>query len=136
MTRDQATLRQDVVSSDPKDAASPYGYIFAFRPNGTHARVVFADDSMRDVPLSALNAANAVPSPVMTESRDYHWTRHTFRCEDCGKLCRASAESLASHRATDPDGYVDVTDAQLASDFSLCLSCFYSDDIAGEHITA
>jgi hypothetical protein len=70
MTRDQATLRQDVVSSDPKDAASPYGYIFAFRPDGTHARVVFADDSMRDVPLSALNAANAVPSPAMTESRD------------------------------------------------------------------
>lgn len=53
MTRDEAYLKQEVVSLDPKDAAEPRGYIFAFRAANV-ARIIFENFSMRDVPLSSL----------------------------------------------------------------------------------
>lgn len=53
MTRNEAYLKQEVISNDPKDANEPRGYIFALRANDM-ARVVFDDRTMRDVPLTVL----------------------------------------------------------------------------------
>ena len=63
------------------------------------------------------------------------WTKITFRCEDCGKICYASQESIDASRAQDPEAYADVTDADVVSGFSWCLSCAWSDTpVAGEHV--
>ena len=55
MTTSKFHLRQQVVSSDSKDAAHPYGYVFAIRANGLY-RIIFEDDTMRDVAEEYLEA--------------------------------------------------------------------------------
>jgi hypothetical protein len=70
MTREEAYLKQDVISSDPQDAIEPRGFIFALR--GDNARVVFADNAMRDVPLASLTSAEPVEPPKPMTKKAIH----------------------------------------------------------------
>lgn len=56
MKRNEAYLKQEVVSNDPKDSVEPRGYILCFRGTIEYpmARIVFEDHSIRDVFLSEL----------------------------------------------------------------------------------
>jgi hypothetical protein len=54
MRKIDCSLKQNVISDNPKDAIEPHGYIFAFRGE-TMARVVFNDMAVRDVLLSDLS---------------------------------------------------------------------------------
>lgn len=64
------------------------------------------------------------------------WTKHTARCQDCGRLFYVSQEYLNEQRASFQEecDRENVTDAQLASDCEYCLGCVDGESPAGEYV--
>ena len=59
------------------------------------------------------------------------WSAAVYRCADCERWAFIAADVLEEMRAE----YPDATDAEHASDVTVCLSCAYDVEHAGEHTT-
>lgn len=69
----------------------------------------------------------------MPETTSPTWTKHTFKCTDCGQMCYASQEAIDEARKN--CWYEQgTTDAQIAEGFEFCLGCLDGKLMVGETV--